>query len=48
MHPDHPAILQVLDSKWWGWHGALKTAGATIQFLCADEIRRKYHEKMGV
>ena len=46
-HPEHPRILQALDSKWWGWQAALKTSGVTIQFLCADEIERKFKEKIG-
>lgn len=41
-HPDHPAILQSLDSKWWGWVEALRAAGVTIQFLCPDDIKRLY------
>lgn len=46
-HPEHPPVLQALDSKWWGWQKALEAAGVTIEFVCAEEIERKYHEKMG-
>jgi len=45
-HPDHPPVLQTLDSKWWGWTGALAHAGVTIHFLCPDEIAQKFREKM--
>lgn len=46
-HPEHPKIVQALDSKWWGWQDALKTAGVTIHFVCAAEIEAKYKETTG-
>jgi hypothetical protein len=46
-HPEHPPVLQALDSKWWGWREALTNAGVPIHFVCPDEIARKYEEKMG-
>jgi len=46
-HPDHPPILQTLDSKWWGWREALAAVGVHIHFLCPSEIARKFYEKMG-
>ena len=46
-HPKHPAILQALDSKWWGWTAALGAAGVTIHFLCPVEAAAKHAEKMG-
>lgn len=46
-HPEHPPILQALDSKWWGWRKALSDASVTIYFLCEDEIAKIYETKMG-
>jgi hypothetical protein len=46
-HPDRPPVLQAFDSKWWGWKDSLKTCGVTVHFLCPDEIKAKYEEKMG-
>lgn len=46
-HPEHPAVLQSLDSKWWGWREALAAVGVTIHFLCPEEAAAKYAEKMG-
>jgi hypothetical protein len=45
-HGEHPAILQALDSKWWGWQDSLADCGVTIHFLC-PEIEQKHQEKMG-
>jgi hypothetical protein len=45
-HPEHPPVLQALDSKWWGWREALAAAGVPIHFVCPEEIARKYEEKM--
>jgi hypothetical protein len=47
-HPERPPVLQALDSKWWGWQDSLRACGVTLHFLCPDEIKAKYHEKMGV
>lgn len=44
-HPDHPPILQSLDSKWWGWQEALAELGIVVHFLCPLEIAAKYQEK---
>lgn len=46
-HPDHPPILQALDSKWWGWKDALAETGIRIYFLCPEEIAAKHRKKMG-
>ena len=46
-HPANPPVLQATDSKWWGWKNALKEAGITVQFLCADYVESKYQEKFG-
>jgi hypothetical protein len=45
-HPEHPPILQALDTKWWGWQEALSASGIEIHFLCPDEIENKYQRKM--
>jgi hypothetical protein len=47
-HPERPPVLQAFDSKWWGWQDSLKACGVTVHFLCPDEIKAKYQEKMGV
>lgn len=46
-HPEHPEVLQALDSKWWGWQTSLARAGVTIRFLCPRAIEAKHREKMG-
>jgi hypothetical protein len=46
-HARRPAILQALDSKWWGWREALSASGVAIHFLCPDQAAAKYVEKMG-
>lgn len=46
-HPEHPPILQALDSKWWGWMTSLAECGVTVHFLCPDQVSEKYQEKMG-
>ena len=46
-HPEKPPVLQSFDSKWWGWQESLKNCAVTIHFLCPDEIKDKYEEKMG-
>ncbi len=46
-HPDKPAILQAVDSKWWGWKEALADAGIAVNFLCPDYVKTKYAEKTG-
>lgn len=46
-HPEHPPVLQALDSKWWGWKDALRRAGVAVEFLCPVEIARKHADKMG-
>ncbi|MCC7418297.1 MAG: hypothetical protein IT176_14270 [Acidobacteria bacterium] len=44
-HPEHPPILQALDSKWRGWIGALEACAVTVHFLCPDEIERLYRRR---
>jgi hypothetical protein len=44
-HPEHPPVLQSLDSKWWGWRDALAGAGVTLCFVCPDDIRCKHAKK---
>lgn len=45
-HPDKPAVLQALDSKWWGWRQGLREHHVRLHFLCRSAIREKYAEKM--
>jgi hypothetical protein len=45
-HPEHPPILQSLDSKWWGWRQALAKDGVKIYFLCPGDIAKKHGQKM--
>lgn len=45
-HPEHPPILQAADSKWWGWKESLEQCGIAVQFLCPEELREKYFQKM--
>jgi hypothetical protein len=44
-HPDHPPILQALDSRWYGWVEALRACDVTIHFVCRDEIERLYRRR---
>lgn len=46
-HEERPAILQALDSKWWGWREALAAHRVTLHFLCPAEIAAKHAKKMG-
>ncbi len=46
-HPNHPPILQTIDSKWWGWKYALAECGIEVFFLCPDEIAEKDAKKIG-
>ena len=39
-HPQHPPILQAVDSKWCIFRDSLDSHGVTIDFLCTDDIRR--------
>lgn len=45
--PEHPAILQSFDSKWWGWQVALESVSVTIHFLCPKAIAHKHRKKVG-
>lgn len=44
-HPDHPPVLQALDTKWWGWRAPLAKCDVTLHFVCEDEIAVKHREK---
>jgi len=41
------AIAQAADSKWVGWEEALSKVGVNVLFLCKDELREKFQQKMG-
>lgn len=47
VHPDHPAIVEASDSKWWGIKQNLKKHGITVSFIDEKYIKRKYKQKMG-
>jgi hypothetical protein len=44
--PDKPAILQGLDSKWWGWASALEEGGIEVCFLCPEIVEATFKKKM--
>jgi hypothetical protein len=44
-HPEHPVVLQFLDSKWWGWRKSLAAAGVRLHFLCPRDSRSRHAEK---
>jgi hypothetical protein len=39
-HPEHPPILQAVDSKWLRWSPSLQRHGIVVEFLCPDDIAR--------
>lgn len=39
-------IVEASDSKWIGWENDLKKEGIIIDFLCKNELREKYNQKM--
>jgi len=45
-HNEHPPILQAVDSKWWGWKNPLSECGIQVNFLCPEDIAKKFTEKM--
>jgi len=45
--PDHPAILQALDSSWWGFRQPLAECGVVVEFLCPNDIARLHHRRSG-
>lgn len=40
-HPEHPSVVNAVDTDWWHYKQALKTHGLKIEFLCPDEMIRK-------
>lgn len=45
-HPEHPPILQAVDSKWWGYRRALSQCGIRVEFLCFSQIAAQHRKKM--
>ena len=37
-HPQHPAVLQAVDARWWQLRDALRRNGVRIEFICAQDI----------
>lgn len=35
-HPEHPPILNAVDSDWWAYREALARHGVRVEFLCPD------------
>jgi len=35
-HPEHPPILNAVDSDWWHHQDALARHGVRVEFLCPD------------
>lgn len=44
-HPDNPAILQAVDSKWWGFRHVLQANGVSVEFICEDDIEHLYNSR---
>ena len=41
-HCEKPPILQAVDSQWWDFRDALRENGATVEFICEDDIQRSH------
>ena len=39
-HPEHPPILNAVDTDWWQFKDILATNGVTVEFLCPDDVQR--------
>lgn len=39
-HPEHPPVLNAIDTDWWIHKDALEANGITVEFLCPDDIQR--------
>ncbi len=35
-HPEHPPVLNAVDSDWWDYREALKRNGVRVEFICPD------------
>lgn len=46
-HPEHPAIVQGTDGKWWGFKDVLENLGIHIEFLCEEYVEQQYLKKIG-
>ncbi len=46
-HPEHPAIVQGTDGKWWGFKDVLEGLGIHIEFLCEEYACKQYLKKIG-
>ncbi len=45
-HPEHPPILQAVDSKWWGYREAFAECGIAVHFLCPSVVKATYRKKL--
>lgn len=39
-HPEHPPIINAVDTDWWLFKVALEENGVNIYFICEDEVMR--------
>jgi hypothetical protein len=37
-HPEHPPILQAVDTEWWEKRRELRAANVTVDFLCPEDM----------
>jgi hypothetical protein len=47
VHPEHPSILQAVDSLWWGFKDALERNGVNVEFICESDIQNLYDQRLG-
>jgi hypothetical protein len=45
-HPDHPPILQAVDSLWWKFKNALERNGVNVEFICECDIRILHDQRL--
>ena len=45
-HPNHPPVLQALDSPWWGFKDALERNGVNVEFICESDIQNLYDQRL--
>jgi hypothetical protein len=46
-HSPKLPIVQATDSKWVGWAAALAECAIEVEFVCKNEIKLKYEQKIG-
>jgi hypothetical protein len=38
-HPEHPPILNAIDTDWWIFRNALRRNGISVEFLCERDVK---------